>query len=398
MDLLQYNSQIKRFHIGDIMIQAGDLSAGVLYILLQGSALAHTDARPNKKTQFITYKTGDFFGEAALFFGQIPTMSVVATEEVVALVIDREYAGKFFGAYPEAAIDFVGELCRRIGSSPPLPPALANPETAQPQVPSPPSAPAKPAALHSPQPIVASSLFPEGHAHHELAITNADKEYLFTKNFTCPICSHSFKRLAVKTSKLISEHTDSDLRVHYVGIEPLYYDVITCPHCWYSALTEMFKDGVSSKAKLDQLIKPYKEQLPLQLGEDLDSLTVFAGYYLAITCAPKCFRKYDAILGKLWIKLSRLYDDCQNEKMTLYTTEQALKGYMGAYEKSDMPPKQNQQLFYIIGELSLRLNDLPNARRFFFQAKTYRDGSPVLKRQAEDRIEYLRTLTPMEQD
>ena len=409
INLVICTPQVERFKKGDIIMQAGDSSVAKMYILLKGRAYANTenaDKQPNEEIYSIAYDPGDFFGETALFLGQSPAMRVTAQEDSLALVIDRKYVAKFFAEQPEATIAFIEELCRRIqqGAEKPavrpaqqLKPAVPEAEFAAPSSAREILPASRPPQTATADPIINTSLFPKGHEHYELTIIDAGSEYLFLKSYTCPICDHDFKSLAVKASKLIAEHTDSDLRVHYTGVEPLHFDVVICPNCWYSALAETFKDGVSSKKQIDQLMKYHKEMLHLKLGEERNSFTVFAGYYLAIICAPKCYRNYDAIIGKLWLKLSRLYDDCQNEKMVVYATEQALKGYMDAFEKSTTPPKQNQQLFYIIGELSLRINDLINARKFFFQAKTDKEGSPVLARQAEDRIEYLRQLMLTEQ-
>lgn len=373
INMVKCAAKVKRFEKGQMILRAGDNSAQEMYILLKGSAAAYIHSGQPTEQQIAAYKAGDFFGEDILFLGQIPIITVIATENIITLPISRGKEQEFFTEQPEAAFALAQEFCWR---------AQHNRETAQTKA---------TATVPPPQPI-ASALFPAEHIPAELPLAGEDSEYLFMKSYTCPICGHTFKSLSIKASKLEAEHTDTDLRVHYANIEPLYYDVVTCPNCWYSALTEMFKEGAAQKGQIDQLLKDYKSQIKLKTDGNLDSLTVFAGYYLALACAPKCFRNYHASMGKLWLKLSHIYDDCQEEKMALHATEQALKGYMSAYENSAMPSKQNQQLYYIIGELSLRLNDLNTARKFFFQAKVDKEGSPVVTRHAEDRIEYLRTL------
>lgn len=388
LDMVKCADKVQRFARGTIIAQAGDNAASQMYILIKGSAVAYL----NNQKVAAKYNAGDFFGEMALFGEKAPDCTVIAMENVIVLPIDRKQAGQFFAEQPEATFALIKKLCERI-------PAVAMDEPA-PTPGAAKSGAAKPAAAKSGAPAAPpaaetanSPLFPPEHTHHQLDIVSGDNEFLFMKNYTCPICGNAFKAQTVKSSKLVAERTDPDLRMHYADIEPLHFDIVICPKCWYSAMTEMFKDGVSAKLQFEQVVKDYKDKLPLLLDTERDSFTVFAGYYLALACAVKCFRNHDAILGKLWLKLSRLYDDCADEKMSAYAVNEALKGYMGAYEKSNTPAKQNQQLCYLIGELSMRTGDFNTARKFFFSAKMDKSGSPVLTRHAEDRIEYLRELT-----
>ena len=72
----------------------------------------------------------------------------------------------------------------------------------------------------------------------------ADKDCVFQKSYTCPICDSKFKNLTVKQGKARMESSDIDLKINYKGIEPLKYDVILCPVCGYAALERYF-DRVS---------------------------------------------------------------------------------------------------------------------------------------------------------
>jgi hypothetical protein len=49
-----------------------------------------------------------------------------------------------------------------------------------------------------------------------------------------------------------------------------------------------------------------------------------------------------------------------------------------------------QQLCYIRGELSHRSGELIAARRYFFLAKTDKEGNNALRWQAEDRLEEIK--------
>ena len=76
-----------------------------------------------------------------------------------------------------------------------------------------------------------------------------EEEVLFDKTYECPVCFGSIKERTVKTGRVKLHHTDMDLRAVYEHIEPLKYDVVTCPHCGYAALTRYFTALTSSQIK-----------------------------------------------------------------------------------------------------------------------------------------------------
>jgi uncharacterized protein (DUF2225 family) len=249
--------------------------------------------------------------------------------------------------------------------------------------------PAGPAAEVS-VPGVSFELFPEGHGSYKLPIKEQDASCLMLKTAKCPLCKTEFKTQRVRNSKLSLDHTDSDMRSHYRGIEPLYYDVITCPRCLYSALTEMFEKP--EKGILPAELEAIRPGVQIRNGADMDTFSVFAGYYLALLCAPKCFASNALAIAKLYLKLSRIYGDCGDKHMEEELTKKALEAYIGVYEQGDLTGSQEQQLCLIIGELSYKINDMKNALEFLFKAKNITDGAPLLKTQAEDRIFEIRGL------
>jgi uncharacterized protein (DUF2225 family) len=241
------------------------------------------------------------------------------------------------------------------------------------------------------------SLFPAGHKMemYHLPLASADKKYIYEKNIVCPVCGHAFKAYTVRLSRLVSEGMDRDLRVRYRGVEPLYYDVITCPKCWYSALVQVFKEvGARRRSTIDEMMLPFKAEMGLHFGLIQDTVTLFAGYYLALCCLPICFAGQPLLAGQLWLRLRRLYGDCGDGAMQRHAARQALAAYQEAYETSYIPAGQMQQLYYIIGELSAAEGGASAARRYFFLAKTNKDGNQVIRRYAEDRLEELKAEQP----
>lgn len=77
-----------------------------------------------------------------------------------------------------------------------------------------------------------------------------EKDLIYDKSFTCPVCDEEFASKIMKTGKAKLLGTDSDLRAKYEGIDSVKYDALLCPACGYAALTRYFNSIGSAQAKL----------------------------------------------------------------------------------------------------------------------------------------------------
>ncbi|MDR1157445.1 MAG: DUF2225 domain-containing protein [Oscillospiraceae bacterium] len=403
-------SAIRKYASGEVVAREGS----DMYLLLNGRVGLYRAHRSPKEHRTAVLGAGDFFGERALLLGQTSALTAVALTPAVLLAVGPESMPSFCRHAPEAVCALLKALCRRLASlddagdgvsvSPPLRLDTAVTSKAAP------TATAIVAATGvqtdaveaessgdgtiTPSPFWSvPSLFPAGHRMeaYRLPLTPVDKKYVYEKNIVCPVCEHAFKAYTVRLSRLVSDGMDRDLRVRYQGVEPLYYDVITCPKCWYSALVHVFKEvGARRRAAVDEMMLPFKAEMGLHFGLIQDTVTLFAGYYLALRCLPVCFTGQPLLAGQLWLRLRRLYSDCGDAAMQRHAASQALAVYQEAYETSYIPAKQMQQLCYILGELNAAESNTAAARRYLFLAKTNKDGNQVIRRHAEDRLEELK--------
>lgn len=404
LSVLKNITRVKKY-LQDSVIPCNG-SGDALYIVITGEAGVYMNYRKQKQELVTKFGPGDFFGESLLFLGKNSRMTIVALTDVFALPLNKFNALSFIKEEPELAFELMKGLCQRMENvesdyeelagrpwTPPIPAPEKPPEPKETK-----AAPVKPAApaavsapAQSPVQPVSFSLFPEGHGDYQLPLHNDDRVHLFEKKITCPICKKEFATLKIKTSSLVLEKTDGDLRSHFKGIEPLYYDVTTCPNCLYSALAESFEHPDKPNSPLPTELNALSGS-GLEFGVAMNTASVFAGYYLALLCAPTYFSKNGFATAKLQLKLSRIYQDCGDAKMEAITAKNALDSYMYVYLNMEVPPNQDQQLCLIIGELYLKQNDLKNAKDYFFKAKTNRSGAPHLQRHAEDRIDYIRSM------
>ena len=67
-----------------------------------------------------------------------------------------------------------------------------------------------------------------------------EEDYLFDKTYECPVCYQKIKARTVRTGRAKLVRTDIYLRPVYEYVEPLKYEVISCPCCGYSVHSRYF--------------------------------------------------------------------------------------------------------------------------------------------------------------
>jgi len=171
-----------------------------------------------------------------------------------------------------------------------------------------------------------------------------EKDYIFDKSIDCPVCNTKFKNKTVKTGKARMVKQDRDLRPVYSGVDPLKYDVISCPCCGYSSLSRYFTYIAPPQAKL------VKQKISMSFtkvsgGETISYETAIDRYRLALAnCIVKngkdsekaetCLRMAWTIRG-CYENLDRTTDDYE-EKMEEYKSDEkellslALDGLLSA--------------------------------------------------------------------
>ena len=415
-------------HLREAVITRGS-KGDSLHIVLRGEVGIFMNYKKPDQKLIGKYGPGDFFGEEALFLEQNTPYSTIALTDVITVSVNKRNVADFMREEPGLALELTKALCERAAqidaeltkragapwlelqsgvpaaaSAAPsqfAPKPAASSAAAQVMEPATQQATAQQAtAQPAAEPVVSPenvnfSLFPEGHGTYELTMDNSDMVRLMEKSYVCPVCKKNFKSLRVKPSQLMIEHTDKDMRNRYKGVEPLYYDVTTCPHCLYSALTDMFQKPDKPNAPPPPELKGLDPGVSQLFFAPRSSVSVFAGYYLALVCAPVYFMKHESATANLLLKLSRIYSDCNDNTLELATTQKALDAYLEVYQNLDLTPPQEQQLCIITAELYLKLGDVKNAKSYFFRAKTMEPATPRLTDQAEKR---LLDITLMEQE
>lgn len=406
VDLLKNVSSFKSFKENTVIIHEGEEIGDQMYIVLEGKACVCKNFGEPEQLTLTELNPGDFFGEMTLFLNRGRTATVIALSPMKVLEITRNNAYQFFASDPEATYLLIQALCSRIenlndsymhlhsrirthkAKAAPALEAVPAPEPVTVPAPEPVTAKhaAKPVAAH------VSDLFPKGHKLYTLPEAVLNKDLLRNETVTCPICGNKFNFPIVRTVKLRTLSMDYDMRRYYEGINATHYLAATCPKCLFSAIADKFSDASkSSQAEVIKIVAPLKKELGITF-EDMDANTIFTRLYLAVACAPICYDDSIMFVARLWINISWLYRDCGDPEMEHFAMEQALKSYLGAYTTVHLDKKVEQTICMIIGELSYKLGNTDEGKKFLFAAKTNRDGAAVLSNLAEDRLLEIKEL------
>jgi uncharacterized protein (DUF2225 family) len=236
------------------------------------------------------------------------------------------------------------------------------------------------------------NLFPDGHKTYNRVASDAHKEFLIASQAKCPVCSEIFEAKKQYISKLKLERSDPDFRKHYIDFEPLWYSIWVCPHCYYTNFyTEYDSIPVYKKqtvlTKTQELVKQY----PFEFTEPRTIDQVFSAYYLALVSA-ECYNASPLKFGKIWLQLSWLYHDADDQEMFNMASNMAFKNYYDVLYKSgeSLSVVQAQQCFILLGELYLLRGNEKEALRHFYTAIKKDGGKEAFNQQAEERIHDIR--------
>ena len=439
INVLKANKNSKKFPKGHVIFREGETTGEEMYVILEGHVGVYKGHGTPAEQQIAKHGVGNFFGESTMLLLKGRTVTTVALDDVLLYVVERQAAFAFFGEQPQLTYLIMKTMCSRLeeakvalgranmpsgvttgaqqeslfeqkaeeqvstnaqgvaGATPAAPPVTPVPLPAfigdepPPGFAMPPAEPVSnaPSALKE----VSADLFPEGHKPYDLEREPAAAELIYKKAFKCPICEKSFQAYAVRDSRLKLINRDKDFRNHYNGIDTIYYEIVTCPECYYSNFMAAYAKPVIARFKENApQITAFKPQIGLDLIEDRSINAVFAGYYLALKGAPLFYKEPEMTVARIWIRLMWLYHDVSDYEMERMAAENAQKTYMAAFEKTDAGPDAVQQMCVMMGELSLIVKDIQNAKIFFVKARNHRGGSKTMATMAEDGIETIRKI------
>lgn len=195
---------------------------------------------------------------------------------------------------------------------------------------------------------------------------------LYTKKADCPICRKHFTSTKAKVNSCKVDRKDEDFCVHYVSLNPLYYEVFVCPHCGYAAAENSFRDITENETKLLRDAFSGRSVVRSFCGERTLEDAV-AAYKLAIFTAQLRNAKASTLAG-LCLKLAWMYRFEGNSQELVFLSH-ALDWYAEAYDKEGLPLGNLDEMSvqYLMGELSRRVGKYNDAIVWFSKVVSHTD-------------------------
>lgn len=232
-----------------------------------------------------------------------------------------------------------------------------------------------------------------------------EKDLIYDKSFSCPVCDKKFTSKVMKTGKTRLVSTDLDSRPIYEGIDSNKYDVVECPECGYAAMVSYFQPLLNAQVKMvrEGICNKIKIQNPT--GEIYQYEEVIPRYQVALACAivklGKDSEKAYICLHFAW--LLRGYAEMLEEEESLTAEkakelkeqeveclQKALEGLINARQKENLPicGMDQTSLDYMIAAVAYELEKDNIAAKMVSEILI----SPVANSRMKDKARDLKQL------
>lgn len=234
-----------------------------------------------------------------------------------------------------------------------------------------------------------------------------EKDIIYDKNFTCPVCNTEFKVKTIKAGKLKLISSDLDLRPKYQLVDPLKYDSIVCPHCGYAALRRYFSNITGTQASM--ILKNISAAFRglKDTGEILSYDDAIAWHKLALVSAIVkkasiserayiCLKTAWLIRGKSEnLDMSSTENQNIEYKLKKEEAEFILKAYDGfteAFTKESFPMcgMDEYTITLLMAELARRTGNIDDSYRLLSKIIMSRDCNDRIKDRAREIKELIR--------
>lgn len=235
-----------------------------------------------------------------------------------------------------------------------------------------------------------SMIFPDGHGKYPSVRPEEYDKFLYPQSFTCPHCNQSFDGITALTSKLVAKgELSCDLRRIYQSFDVLWYEIVTCPHCYFSAFESGFETSRLKKDMIADNLELIRKNVKFDFKEPRTLDQVFVSHYLALICSAG-FENKKQIDSRLWLSLSWLYSDIKDLRMEEFANEKALEATKLYYSETELSSEATQANLMILGTLARKTERFNDAMLYLSKAMSVPDGKSVYKRIIDIEMDEIR--------
>lgn len=368
-------SMPREFRQGSYICHEGEIGSE-LFIVIKGSIGIYINDMLDEEMEVAQLQPGEIFGEMALVDRMPRSASCIALEDTVCIAVGREQLRRLITTCPEIAENLLLSLSMRLRE---MDDKLFKSQTI------------------SRQTQGSSFELPEAHHGHSYCEFRGGGGRRLLDPFmtTCPVCGkritvYHIRQYDLKLKKIL--HSQRRL---YEDLDVLWHYIWNCSECGYSNFhVEFFRLDPSMRGDYLRAVAEETRVLKMHTQDNTSPFDAQAFLYFRAIHFNECFNSAGILLlGKLWLYLSWLYGDANDNEMAGYCREKALNYYLTAYDDRERRlPTENarQQCAMMIAEMYFEKKDREEARRFYLEVVSY--SGKRLSQSAYDRIYDLRQL------
>ena len=288
-----------------------------MYIILKGSVGVYITSVIGTLTQVATIKEGDFFGEMAIFDNLPRSASCIALENTIAVAIDKVNLPEFLKTCPEIAGQMFENMSKRIRK---LDMELYQNNRFVKN-------------RHVPK-FAIPNVYVSGHV---VKTPYHFPQYINEYKQKCPICGKVVMVKELKRNILEEKSFDTDCRITYLGCDPLWTEIISCPHCYYTNhYLKFFGINNFEFELVEKLLhnehKPVVEDR-LERRSEFDMMVI--KYLQAININEHINPGANSLIGMLWRNLYWMAKDVSDMEFASYCCKNAIAKLKSAIDGNE---------------------------------------------------------------
>lgn len=227
----------------------------------------------------------------------------------------------------------------------------------------------------------------------------SDQGPFMKKELYCPVCVYKIPVLKPRVGSSKPVKRDSDFHILHSGVNPLFYEVVVCPQCFYAAYELEFR-----QIKEDETRKIRKSEIPVP--EELKGVpytnerelpAAIGSYRLAVRSYSHRVRQDETIAG-LYLRLAWLHRETGNEEKEKPNLAKAAEFYEKSFSSQRVfkSPLGEPGLLYLVGELHRRVGNREQAVQWLSRCISNPGIKvrPELENMARDQWMELKKQTP----
>ncbi|MEG2429966.1 MAG: DUF2225 domain-containing protein, partial [Oscillospiraceae bacterium] len=259
----------------ELICEEGSPSTNRIYLIISGNVgIFSNKIEEKERHKILEFSSGDSFGETALLGKRGYPYSAIAIEKTVLVALYEQQFLDACRAFPELAISSLTCVSKELNClfyKEFIPEVKKKEKVTSDQV------NAIEIASENPE------IFPIGVKLYNLNEPKTYESFVYDYETVCPICKSKIKVKAQHTTRLVMTQTDYDLHKHYKDFEPVWYNIWTCPNCYYSNLHYDFEDSIPAyidEKDLIEHLKKVKAEVKLNFSSPKNIDEVFTAYYI----------------------------------------------------------------------------------------------------------------------